>query len=207
MAESAEDICNLALLQIGHTTFIDTLGDDSEEARVCGLAYDQDLDEVLEAIPWPFATRRAKPAPLVATTLSLGAVPTGWAYAFAFPDDAVPKGLKVYPGTTSPSTAQLVPVAVEYDSALQSLVVLTNDSAPEFVYTSRVANPLLFDAAFVRALAWRISVDLALGLRKDPKVGDMASRAYQAALGAAVSTARRNVTPGAEPLPPHIAAR
>src|ERR1700737_379253 len=104
---SEVDICNLALLQIGDTNLITDLKGDTLEAQACNALYAQNRDETLQELSWQFANRRLKPAPLVATTLALGAVPTGWAYAFAMPDDCVGKDLiGIYDTVRNPRTDQ-----------------------------------------------------------------------------------------------------
>src|SRR5438128_882361 len=112
-------ICNLALLQIGQTSLIQDLGEDSEAANACNLLYSVNRDETLQEFAWPFAQRRSTPAPLMATTLALGVVPTGWEYAFALPADAVTKGLvAIYPGLSNPRVDQEVPFEIQYDAKL-----------------------------------------------------------------------------------------
>lgn len=205
MATSIEDICNLALTLIGHTTPVTSLtADGTEAADVCNAVYEQDRDEVLSAFAWPFATSRVKPAPIVATTLALGDVPTGWENAFAMPADAlrvrssftVPNGL---PDNSST-------YAIEYDSLLQQPIILSNEDEPEFLFTFRVTDVKQFSPLFVRALAARIAEDLVLGLRKDPKLGQVAHGYYLQALADAKTDALKGQNTG-NWIPAHIAAR
>jgi hypothetical protein len=72
VADSEADICNLALINIGHTKFIDALDDDTEEAEVCNEAYVQSRDEVLRDFFWPFATARMQLAALGAANWAIG---------------------------------------------------------------------------------------------------------------------------------------
>src|SRR5437660_4372060 len=117
MADSAEAICNLALLVIGQSKPITSLtADGTEEADVCNAVFEQDRDEVLSELAWPFATARVKPAPIVATTLSLGAVPSGWLYAFAIPADAL-RVRSIFTGL-NPLPSNVPPFITEYDSTL-----------------------------------------------------------------------------------------
>jgi hypothetical protein len=207
MAKSPVDICNLALVSIGQTQLIQDLAEDSEAANIANTVYAQDRDEVLSEFSWPFATRRVRPAPLVASTLTLGEVPGGWGYAFALPADAVTTGLSRIFGVRNPGTDDEVKFVVEQDATLGEPIVLTDVDTPEFVYIMRVEDTTVFPASFTRALAWRIAMDLALGLRKDPKVGLAAEQAYARALGKAIQDAQLSVRPDAEPVPAHIAAR
>lgn len=205
---SEVDICNIALLQIGHTVLIQDLTEDSEAANACNVLYAQNRDETLQDLAWPFAQRRSLPTALVATTLALGAVPTGWEYAFALPADAVAKGLvAIYPGVSNPRSDQEVQFEIQYDAALGALIVLCHVDAPEFVYTAKVTDPNLFPPSFLRAVAWNLSDDLVLALRKDPKLGQLTAGRYAAALASARRDALVSGRHDLEPVPAHIAAR
>jgi hypothetical protein len=152
---SKTDICNLALFAIGHTkTVADVDTEKSEEAFACKRLFPQALDEVLEAGAWP--PRRTRPAQITATTLDLGEVPAGWTYAYALPADCVPNGLqRIYPGTRNPRSDQETPHAIEWDAATGQFIVLTDDDAPEFLYTPRVETTAKYAASFARAVAER----------------------------------------------------
>jgi hypothetical protein len=205
MADSIEDIVNLALVVIGQTKQIDDLtADDSEAADVANLVYEQDRDEVLSVFSWPFATSRAKPAPVLATSLDLGAVPGGWSYAYARPADALRvRSIFTAPGALPDSGADF---AEAYDPTLGARVILSNDDAPEFLFTFRVTDVKQFPPLFVRALAGRLAEDLALGLRKDPKVGQVVHAYYLQALAEAKADALKGQHTAAW-TPAHIAAR
>jgi hypothetical protein len=80
---------------------------------------------VLSAFAWPFATSRAKPAPIDSTsTLALGAVPSGWLYAYAMPADA----LRVRSIFTALGSCRrtLLYITPEYDPLCKRQVILTN---------------------------------------------------------------------------------
>lgn len=204
MADSVEAIANLALLVIGNSKGIASIDEGSEEADVCKAIFEQDRDEVLSAFAWPFATSRAKPAPIVASTLALGVVPSGWGYAYAMPANAL-RVRRLYTGL-NPLPSNDPAYGVEYDSLLQAPVILTSESDPEFVFTFRVTDVKQFTALFVRALAGRMAEDLVLGLRKDPKVGQVAHAYYLAALADAKTDALKGQNQPAW-IPAHLAAR
>lgn len=202
------DISNLALLAIGHTKTIAALNERSEEARACAEVYPQAVDELLEIFAWPFATRRSQPAQLDATTLDLGAVPSGWSYAYALPADCVPNGLRrVYPGVRAPRADQETPHAIEYDGATDQVVVLTDDSAPEFIYTARIEDTAKFSALFGRAVAEQMATDLIRALRKDLKLLPLQEQKAAAALAKAQAAAKRGEQPDQDPVPSWIANR
>jgi hypothetical protein len=205
VADSKEDICNLALVVTGHTQFItDLTTDDSVAAEVFNRVFDQDRDEVLAAFSWPFATSRAKPAPIDATTLDLGAVPGGWSYAYARPADALRvRSIFTALGALPDSGADF---AEAYDPTLGARIILSNDDAPEFLFTFRITDVKQFPPLFVRALAGRLAEDLALGLRKDAKVGQVAHAYYLQKLAEAQADALKGQHQAAW-TPAHIAAR
>lgn len=208
MADSEAAICNVALARIGHTLFIDTLDDASAEAEVCKRLYPACRDEVLETQHWPFATRRYKPAAILATTLDLGDVPSGWAYAFALPADGIPNGIqRIESGLTVEREDQAVPYDVEYDNKTQQNILLANAATPEIVYTMRLLDTKRFSPSFDSAVAWRLAIDLILPLRKDPQTAIRVMAAYKDAIGKAGSTALQSVRPGVEPKPQHLTAR
>lgn len=204
MADSVEAICNLGLLVIGVTRGIDSIDDGSEEADVCKAVYEQDRDEVLSAFAWPFATSHVRPAPIDPTTLALGGVSSGWLYAYAMPADALRvRSIFTALGALPESSSTFVP---EYDPVLQEQIILSNYDAPDFLITFRVTDVTKFPPLFVRALAGRIAEDLVLGLRKDPKLGQVAHAYYLQALADAKVEALKgqNLEPWT---PAHITAR
>jgi hypothetical protein len=204
---SKTDICNLALFEIGHTKTIDDVDTErSLEAVVCRNLFDQSLDEVLEAGTWP--PRRARPAQLDATTLDLGEVPGGWTYAYALPSDCVPNGLRrIYPGVRNPRSDQETPHAIEWDGATGQFVVLTDDDAPEFLYTPRVTTTAKYAASFARAVAEQLAVYLVPALRKDLKLVPIQEAKAAQAIGKALASTRRGEKPDEDPPPSWIANR
>jgi hypothetical protein len=202
-------ICNLALNAIGHTKFITALNENSDEADVCELNYAQCRDEVLEAIDWPFATRRAEPAAITASTLELGEVPDEWDYAYLLPADCLPNGLRriVFTGTRVVLPENQIKFVVEYDGALETSIVLTDEQDPQIVYTARIEDVARFSPLFKRALAERLAVECVRGLRKDAKLIPTHWSMYQAALGRAIAAAKKSQKPDNDPLPAHIAGR
>lgn len=222
------DICNKALLRVGHTQFIEHLtpADGSVEQDVCNRCYADCVDEVLSSAFWPFATRRWLPAQIAPGTLSSGAVPTGWTYAYPLPPDLIslrsiaPSNLlnvqlgllpvnlnAIFAGLRSQREDQQTPFTVEYDSKLQANIALTDAATPEWIYTVRITDPNLFDANFVNALAWRLAQELAPSLRKDMKVLAGCKSMYEASVGDAAASAKRGVRPDQEPPPSWISAR
>ena len=144
MAVSVVSICNLALAKLGAYP-ISSLTEQSKEARLCNVFYEQLRDEVLRAHPWNFAEKRATLA-LTDTT------DFGYSYAYALPSDCIACRY------LSDSTAVFSVVG----TTLQ-----TDDATGELVYTARITDPTYFDNLFIGALAARLAAELA-----QPMTGD-----------------------------------
>lgn len=207
MAKTKTDICNLALGQVQHTQFIqDIETEDSPEADICNTYYDQDRDEVLEAVPFPCAQRRWKPTPLDPATLDGGAVPTGWLYAYATPPDRI-KMRGIWTGRRNPATRDEIPFDEHYDAQLQAVILLTDRLSPEWIYTARIEQVALYAASLSRMIAQRLAVDLAVALKKDPALAKDLFGAWEFATGMAAQTALEGVQPDRDPRPDHLRAR
>lgn len=206
---SKTDISNLALLGIGHTKTVGNIDTErSAEATACKTFFPQALDEVLEVFDWPFARRHTKPAQLDASTLDLGLVPGGWSFAYALPADCVPNGLrKLYPGVRNPRDDQETPFAIEYDGATDQVIVLTDDTAPEMIYTARIGNTQKFSATFARGVAETMGVDLIRALRKDLKLVPEQKQIAAQAIAVAQAAALRGQRPDRDPPPSWMANR
>jgi hypothetical protein len=86
---SPGDVANLALGNIGHTQFLDTLDEDSVEGSTCKRFFGQARDEILRDAVWPFAIKHSELAPLDPSTLENGVVPQSWRFAFAQPKGCI----------------------------------------------------------------------------------------------------------------------
>ncbi len=192
MAETIVEVCNLALVQVGQTDTLEDLADDSEAARVCSVAYPLSLASVLAAFAWPFATRRQ-------TLALLGEeLRDGWLFLYALPTDCVAPQY-IWGGVVDPAPELRIPYAVEGDATTGKKVLLTNEEDALLVYTSNATAVNRYPALFVDALAWNLSLKLALGLAKKPPVAQMAAGAYKQALAEAKAAELRQRQHGAMP--------
>jgi hypothetical protein len=216
MAESEAAIVNAGFIYVGHTQFIDDLrdeDDDSDERAIAAVVYDDTRDELLRAAPWADATSRVRPAALDETTLALGEVPGGWTYAFAYPAGCV-RIRGIYAGNRNPrSEAEKTRYVIEYDSTLQAKVILTDEPNPEIVFTTNfrpttdAGDVSQFQSDFVDALAWKLAIKFAAGLRKDEATVKLAAQGYQTALGVAAANGAIESIGDAQPDPSWIAGR
>jgi hypothetical protein len=201
VATSPVDICNKALLRVGHRQLLGDLSENTAEAQACNALYDMALDEVLAAAPWRWAMQHA--------TLALlsGVTRTNWAYAYALPADCLTPRYLVPAGLTPPTLPPLgpwtfpsnswvdggpslalgvrVPFEMGYDATFGRILV-SNAEAAELVYTARVTAVPYFPPLFTDALAWKLASDLALSLPVKPQVGLAMAQQYERALSAAV---------------------
>lgn len=75
------DICNMALSIISRQR-INSLDEDSEEAKECKVYYDHTRRRLLKMFPWGFAKRTEKLA------LRTDTVP-GWSYCYGYPSECI----------------------------------------------------------------------------------------------------------------------
>lgn len=201
MANSAVDICNIALARSGVSQVIASLEEPSAEARLCRVIYPDAVDTVLSAAPWPFATKRAVLAPLASGGRG------GFAFTYALPPDCITVQ-EVFAGRRLRED-QKVPFQVENEGEMR--VLLTDQEDAEIKYTARVETPTLFHPLFVQALSWYLAQDLAISLAKDDDASTrMASRAnnrYIQIIHQAIAQAVGEQQPDQEPESVFLTAR
>lgn len=199
MAASEAEICNLALLLVGHTQFIDGLDDETPEAEACAQVYEKVRDSCIEAHAWKFAKRRA--------TLSL--ITDGergaWAYAYTPPAECL-KPLWIWNGSEEPGQADSVPWDLEDDDTY-GRVILTNQADAELIYTRRVTEVGKFSPLFVEAFAAKMAVYLAAGVVKKPALALQMSRLFDSLIARAAASQYRQRQPGEEADPAFVEER
>lgn len=123
-----------------------------------------------------------------------------WGFVYSLPSDMVaPRKLITGVRVTSPMNEY--PFAIESDPNLGQ-ILCTDQIQAELAYTALISDPSQFSPGFVDALAWRLAVELTAALRKEPKVTQMASQAYELSVGRAISEAfnsqRQDLPPDAD---------
>lgn len=163
MPTSVIDICNLALLRLGHDE-ITSLSEKSKEARYCSRFYDRMRRATLRSHPWNWAERIQ-----VLSLLSLEA--PDYDYVYALPANCMrviqivnPSG---YVNSSSPSlrTDPAPQIAFElrtYETAGKCLVTSQADAQVRFV--ADITDPNAFDDQFIDALAHRMAAEMAVPL-------------------------------------------
>jgi len=137
------EICNKALQKIGARA-INSLNEDSKNARAVTLAYESAKLAELRDHDWSFAIARAQLAASVTTPAF------GYEAAYPLPSDFV----RLVDPDLSDNSADL-------DWQIESGSILTNDEAPLNVrYVKNVSNANEFDVLFVDVLATRIAIEI-----------------------------------------------
>lgn len=140
---SEVDICNFALMKLGHSP-IASLLDDSDEGRACNASYGLCRDDVQSVYPWNFATNWYSLGLLVAApgdpNYSLAyQLPTNYLKAWALDTDGWPY-------------------------VIQGDQLWTNLTDPVVQITKRVTNSGLFPPAFTIALGYRLAAEMCDGI-------------------------------------------
>lgn len=155
-------ICNLALSNVGKDNISD-INEAGAEAKACRQFYAHTRDLLLQGYPWGFAGKTQSLAETA--NLKLGK----WAHAYERPTDC----LKIRSLRLAYSEADMIDPANTDSSAWHEIeggLIYTNISPAFLRYTFTVTDPSRFPPMFQEALAWHLSVRLAMPLTRDPKV-------------------------------------
>lgn len=163
MAVSDVSISNLALQKLGAIR-INSLADDSRNARSCNACYEALRDEEMGAYPWNFAKKRAVLAP------STIAPAFDYTYAFPLPPDCL---------------SVLLPNRTNLDWAIElnddnMLSILTNEGPSiNLKYLKRITDPTRFDQSFVLGLAYKMAFHMAEEITQSNEKKQDAAQAYK----------------------------
>lgn len=156
MAISDVDICNLALLKVGAKSKIDSLIEDSENARHCNQFYAPVRDAVLRGHPWNCAEHRR-----IITSLADAPV-FGYDHQFQLP--------------ANPYCLRVLQVGEDKDQPTKWKVagrrLLYNESTAKLKYTKRITNTNDFDPLLVDAIVLSLAIKLAMPLAQSQSLVD-----------------------------------
>lgn len=170
-------VCNLALSYVGNGQTINSLTENTLEAKQSLLHYGPTRDELLEGFPWRFATRRAVLAELSETR-------TGWDYVYALPADFL-AAQRIWNGRRLSRPEDEVPFELEALGAgvnPSGKCLLTDQEDAELIYTAECPTVALWSPTFVQAVAWALAVKLALVVPVKPQLAALAETKAAAAL-------------------------
>lgn len=171
----------MALGHLGHGKEVTSVTDSSEEAAACRRFYDNALEEVLRAFPWPFATK------IEALGLIEEDPNDEWAYSYQVPSDCLAMR-RILSGVRQDTRDTRVPYRHVYGTTGGLIYTDTEDA--ELEYTARVTDPSRFAPDFAQALAAKLAVYIAPRVATDdPTKRQEAAQIYNALIADARSTA------------------
>jgi hypothetical protein len=182
------EAANLAISRVGHGTLraIVALDDDNPAAQAVSRVFTPVLRMMLSEFSWPFARACA------ALALNPGDAPSGWAYSYAMPANALSVRYVEADGFVPEWIArndQLSRWEVMADPASDGQIIVT-DTASAFAFYTKAITELAFTSEpFSNAFAWRVASEIALGLEAQPQFAQLAKAEYNLALDIAVSQA------------------
>lgn len=176
-------VYNLALNAVGETANVSSPTENSRRAEVCRLWYDLVRDQVLEAAPWPEATKMRRLALAEASDedgWETGDPQPGYAYSFALPADCLrPQYITDYG-----------PFELLTESGVKQLHC--NHPAPILRYTADQPNVALWSNNLLMAIVYGLAAHIAQPLSGKTSMTNMLiQRANDMILAARVSSANQ----------------
>jgi hypothetical protein len=163
---SEVSICNQALAHIGAEALIESLSENTEEARYCNIYYEPTRDSLLRSHAFNFAT-------LYVALAKIGTAPTRWSYQYAYPADAL-TAIEI----VNTADATKIDFEIIYDGA-SSRLLCTNQDDAELRYTTKVTDPTVFDPGFIEILSWGLAYRIAEPLTGSSDKKGEAIKIYQ----------------------------
>ena len=166
MTYAPEDLCNMALNQIGYARPIADIYEGSAAARVALAYYGQTRDELLSLGEWPFALRE-----VALSAVSGQTPPSPWQNEYQYPGDCL-RIRYVRPGPLTGGTRNNDPQPVLFrpwnDNRPSPPVqaILCDLVSPVLIYQGKVTDPGTWTPEFIRALVGALAKKLAFGLFK-----------------------------------------
>jgi len=154
MAISTVQIANLALSKTGNDSTIESLDENSAEAKQCKLWMDRARIQTLEAFNWDFARIRA--------TLAAhnDDPPDDWGYRYIYPSDCV-KALFVQ----NPLGKNKLPVEYIVEQSTDGTKsILTDQASAVLIFTKDETRPSFYPEWFIEMLASVLGAKVAFPL-------------------------------------------
>jgi hypothetical protein len=163
-------ICNQALMLLGQNT-IQSISENTAEAKACNVFYDSARDAVLRLIKPPFIMSRVAPGALLTAPLS-----GIYSYSYAYPVNTlliVELGTSLNTGLPQGAYQDSLAWTTEYQGAVQ--VILTNQPILWIRYLQVVTGVEAYmDEGFVQAFAAYLASRIAYAITEsNAKVGLM----------------------------------
>ena len=153
---SEVSIANMALAHAGVRSTLETLTENTPEARQVNLWYDHCRVQALESSDWNFARKR------LTLALHSEAAPTDvWTYRYQYPADCIYARRLANP---SGKNQDQVPFEIELNSTCEEKTIVTNLESAVLIYTRNIVTPGLFSTLFVDAIAHLLASYVAYSL-------------------------------------------
>lgn len=166
MANSKAQIVNLSLAKNGSDKFITDITDNTEEARLALMLYDDTRDAVLKDGAWKFAIKRV----VLASSVTGPTFPADMSY-FTLPTDCVH-----VLGTDYTDTYYGTGWAREGGS------ILAFGDTFNLVYIYRSDNPNEYDALFTQAFACRLAAEMSYAMTQNGNLYQAKLQLYEQAV-------------------------
>lgn len=201
MSTSKLSICNLALTHLGVEN-IESLTEACEAARKLALVFDVDLEEVLRAHGWNFATK------VEALAQFANISSPGFSYVYAYPATCLfVRRLLDSSGNDRPGPA-LFPYPFKEILVSDNLKGIAANLADAYgEYTFKVTDTSFYDPIFVKALSRKLAASLAIPLTGKPEAEQAQTKLYLAALEEAKRVNRSEVNPQTDQVSSFVSGR
>ena len=176
---NAVDICNLALYHCGHNKQINSLDENSSEARKCKRIYSNSRQLLLASAKWGFAK--------VYTSLSQtgNTPPQGWGYEYHYPAGA----LRILEIPRSNVAITPIPFTdgTVYDATHNkwSRVIWTNHENAGMLFLGDVTLESMFSIHFAQTLAAYMAFLLSKDIAQKSRITEQNWQLYQSMLSEA----------------------
>jgi len=208
MASSKTEICNMALVHLGQTKFIDSFDDDRGKAAECfRLFYEDALKATFRSFTWPFATKIRALEQLTEYEVDADHPSEKWQYSYRMPADALMLQ-KIESDERNDNRQSREPYEIiEDDDGSSRILTDREDAIAHFtIYREDVERyPSDFVLAFSRRLAALVAPGLTAGdpFKLQRENMSLFLMELQAAQGSAANEEQPEEMPDAE----HLRAR
>lgn len=150
---SVVEISRMALSHIGSDTFIQSIDEDSKEAKTCKTFFDSSLNSLLRQFEWNFATQK------LALTL-FGTSSSDFAYQYKYPNTCL-FARRIIPIEKT----QTVEFSIVNDGGVKVIQTDLKNAVLEF--TKKIDDTELLDPLFVDVLALKLARNIITPLSGD----------------------------------------
>jgi hypothetical protein len=165
-------IFNMALTHIGAKALISNLDtDNSNEAKIGRVYYDEALKFCLSEVDWGFARKRVILALLAETA------PVDWGYVYQYPNDCL-KAREIFDGARRTKLLRVpFEISLSDDGTLKT--ILTDQDDARLRYTRNITDPNLFPPSFVIFMSYYFAYLIAYPLTKKATIRDVQLKDYK----------------------------